>query len=222
MGPLQAARYLMDGYLDTETFARNVFRMGRAAGARLETDADIPEPTAVRWRDAWVASQGDPETAAPPVLGAGLRYVTDTIDPEAAAWIEARRFNATEVARLFRVPGRRIGLPSGDSRTYATARDDDADFMRTCVGAYTDPITEAWSALLPSGRNAAEDVRVVLDWSALLAPTPAEQVAYLAAATTAGIMTTDEARSALGLDPSVVVEASAITAAAAPEPVEAP
>jgi HK97 family phage portal protein len=216
VGPIQAARYLLDGYLDTEAYARNVFRSGEVSGARLETDADIAEATAERWRDAWLEAHSDPTAPTIPVLGAGLRYVTDLIDPEAAAWVAARLHNATEVARLFRVPGRRVGLPSGDSVTYATARDDDAAFMRTTITAYTDPITEALSALLPSGRNATEDETVVIDWSALLAPTPSEHATYLLALLSAGVVTLAEVREALGYDADVIAEAEAITAAAAP------
>jgi phage portal protein BeeE len=215
VGPLQAARYLIDGFVDVETYARNVFRSGEVSGARLETDADIPEPTAQRWRDAWIAAHSDPANPTIPVLGAGLRYVTDLIDPEAAAWIAARQYNAQEIARLFRVPGRRVGLPSGDSVTYATARDDDAAFMRTTVTAYTDPISEGLSSLLPSGRNASEDETVAVDWSLLLAPTPVEQAAHVMALHAAGIISTDEARIPLGYEPGIVVDAEAITAAAA-------
>jgi Phage portal protein len=212
-GPLQAARYVVDGYADTETYARNVFRSGEGAGAgpRLETDADITEATAARWAEAWQASHGDPASRRIPVLGAGLKLATDVIDPGTAAWIEARRYNAQMVAALFRVPARRVGLPSGDPSTYATERDDDRAFMRSTVAGYVDPITDAWSSLLPYGRNAAEDERVVMDWSSALAPSPQEQVDYLAAAIGAGLMTTDEGRAALGLDPSVVVNAEAIT-----------
>jgi hypothetical protein len=199
VGPLQAARMLLDGFGDVEAYASNLFRSGAGTGPRLEADVDLPESTATRWRDYWVEQHSDPNDPRIPVLGAGLRLATDLIDPSTAAWIEARRYNATEVARLFGVPGRRVGLPSGDSMTYATARDDDAAYMRTTVAAYTDPIADAWTALLPSGRNATEDTVVVFDWSDMLAPTPSEQVAYLASAVDAGIMTVDEARASLRL-----------------------
>lgn len=199
LGPLQAARALLSGFIDVESYASNLFRSGAGTGPRLEADTDLPETTAARWRDYWIEQHSDPNDPRIPVLGAGLRLATDLIDPSTAAWIEARRYNSTEVARLFGVPGRRVGLPSGDSMTYATARDDDAAFMRYTVSAYTDPVADALTSLLPSGRNATEDTRVVFDWSALLNPTPADQVAYLAAATQAGIMTIAEARSALGL-----------------------
>lgn len=201
VGPLQAARMLIDGFGDVEAYASNLFRSGAGTGPRLEADVDLPESTATRWRDYWVEQHSDPNDPRIPVLGAGLRLATDLIDPSTAAWIEARRYNATEVARLFGVPGRRVGLPSGDSMTYATARDDDAAFMRYTVSAYTDPVADAWTSLLPSGRNATEDTRVVFDWTDLLTPTPADQVDYLSAAVGSGLMTVDEARSAMRLPP---------------------
>jgi HK97 family phage portal protein len=199
LGPLQAARSLIGGFLDTEAYAANLFRSGAGTGPRLEADTDLPETTAQRWRDYWIEQHSDPATSTIPVLGAGLRLATDLIDPTTAAWIDARRYNATEVARLFGVPGRRVGLPSGDSVTYATAQDDDAAFMRYTVSAYTDPIADAWTQLLPSGRNATEDTRVVFDWRRLLNPTPGAQIDYLTTAVAGGLMTVEEARTQLGL-----------------------
>jgi phage portal protein BeeE len=213
LGPLQAARAMVAGFVDVETYASNVFRQGLAFGPRLEADADLPQSTAERWRDYWAEQHNDPNDPRIPVMGAGLRLATDLIDPETAAWVAARQYNATEVARLFGVPARRVSLPAGDSVTYATARDDDAAFMRSTMSAYTDPFADALTSLLPPGRNATEDVRVVFDWSTLLNPTPAEQVEYLAAAVAAGIMTVAEARTALGLS------AVDVAALAAPVPV---
>lgn len=201
VGPLQAARLIASGYVDTETYASRIFRMGVGTGPRMETDADLPQDTAARWRDYWIEQHGDPTDPRMPVLGAGLRIATDLIDPETAAWVAARQYNAGEIARLFRVPASRLDLPTGSSLVYATARDNDAALMRYTVSAYTDPIADALTRLLPSGVNATEDERVRFDWTALLTPTPADQIAYLTAAVDSGLMTLDEGRAALGLDP---------------------
>jgi HK97 family phage portal protein len=201
VGPLQAARLVGRGYIDTETFASNIFRTGAGTGPRMETDADLPQDTAARWRDYWVEQHGDPSDPRMPVLGAGLRIATDLIDPETAAWVEARQYNAGEIARLFRVPASRLDLPSGGSLVYQTARDNDAAFMRHTISAYLGPIADALTRLLPTGVNATEDETVRFDWSALLTPTPADLLEYVTAAVTAGVMTTDEGRAMLGLEP---------------------
>lgn len=197
LGPLSAARVAMGEYLEVERYAGRIFAAGTYSGGRLETTEDIPKQTAERWRDQWVGARA---SGAIPVLGAGLRYVNDLIDPADAQWIDARQFDAQEVARFFGMPPRYLGLPSGDASTYATARDNDAALMRFGVAGYSDPIGEALSFLLPPGRNETEDVRVRLDLDALLAGTLSDRVDVWAKAIAAGWLTVDEVRASEGLD----------------------
>lgn len=200
LGPLSAGRVALGDYLAVERYAGQVFARGTVSGGRLETDQDIPEQTAERWSQRWVAKRNDPAQGIP-VLGGGLRYVSDVINPADAQWIEARSFDAQEVARLFGVPPRYLGLPSGDASTYATARDNDAALMRFGLAGFTDAIGEALSSLLPPGRNETEDVRVRLDLDALLAGTMADRVGVWRDALAAGWLTVDEVRASEGLDP---------------------
>lgn len=214
VGPLQASRVIASGFVDTETYASNVFGTGAGTGPRMEAEADIPEETATRWRDYWAEQHNDPTDPRMPVLGAGLRIATDLIDPATAAWIEARQYNAGEIARLFRVPASRLDLPTGSSLVYATARDNDAAFMRYTISAYTDPVAEALTGLLPNGVNATEDESVSMSWESLLSPTPTDLIDYLAAAVGAGLMTREEARGALRLPtlPAAPPDPASVTA----------
>lgn len=198
MGPLSAARLALGEYLEVERYAGRIFRRGTISGGRLETDQDVTPATADRWATRWAEKR---DTAAIPVLGAGLRYVNDVLNPADAQWIQAREFDAQEVARFFGMPPRYLGLPSGDSTTYATARDNDAQLMRFGVSTYTDSIGEALSSLLPPGRNEVEDVRLALDLDALLRGTTADRYAAWGAALSAGWLTADEVRASEGLDP---------------------
>lgn len=172
VGPIQAARAALHGYLSVDGYAADAFGSGRTfSGGYLSTDQDIDEDTATAYRDKLVERNAD--TAAPPlVLGNGLTWQTSALSPADAQWIEARQFNAQEVCRMYGIPPRYLGLPSGDSTTYATARDNDAQLLRTCVSGYTNTIAHGLSQLLPPGRNADEDQRVGFDFDAWLG-TPA-------------------------------------------------
>jgi HK97 family phage portal protein len=198
LGPLSAARLSMGEYLEVERYAGRIFSRGTVSGGRLETDVDITEATAQRWASSWADKRA---TGSIPVLGAGLRYVNDVINPADAQWIQSREFDAQEVARWFGVPPRYLGLPSGDASTYATARDNDAALMRFGVAGYADSIGEALSTLLPPGRNELEDERVRLDLDALLRGTIVDRVDVWAKALQAGWLTVDEVRASEGLDP---------------------
>lgn len=202
VSPIGAARLALAGYLDTDRFAARVFAAGRGqTGGHLETDLEISEESATRYRDAWVKSQGDPASSSIPVLGGGLRYATDTIDPRDAQWIESRGYNSTEIARLFGLPPRFLGLPSGDSVTYATARDNDAAFIRFTLAPYIAEIESALSSLLPFGRTEAEDQRIVLNTDSLLRSTTEDRWAAYSTALSAGFLTVDEVRRSEGLPP---------------------
>lgn len=198
LGPLAAARARMGEYLDVEGYAGSIFTRGTVSGGRLETDVDIAPETADRWADRWAEKRSNGQI---PVLGAGLRYVNDVLNPADAQWIQAREFDAQEVARWFGVPPRYLGLPSGDASTYATARDNDAQLMRFGLATYTDSIGEALSSLLPPGRNETEDVEVRLDLDALLKGTTADRFTAWQTALSSGWLTVDEVRASEGLEP---------------------
>jgi HK97 family phage portal protein len=201
VGPVQAARRFLSGALDTDAYAADIIASGRGdQGAYLYTTSDITEATAGRWSDRWMTRRSDPASGIP-VLGAGLELRSSLLNPADAQWLEGREFNAQEVARLFNVPPRYLGLPSGDASTYATARDNDVALFRYCIAGFTDPIADAWSSLLPPGRNTEEDVRVVFDPSGWLAPTDMERNEADAIAISSGIKTPDEVRAERAMPP---------------------
>jgi HK97 family phage portal protein len=200
----------LGGYVDTDAYAARVFRAGRGhTGGRLETDQDIMPESARRYRDDWLAAQSDPHESSIPVLGAGLRYATDSINPKDAQWIESRGYNSAEIARLFGVPPRYLGLPSGDSVTYATARDNDAAWIRTSLAPYIAEIESALSMLLPFGRTDSEDQRAVLNTESLLRSTTEDRWSAYSLGLSAGFLTVDEVRRSEGLPPLTDVPADA-------------
>lgn len=164
LGPLQAARLAMSGYLDTESHAASLFESGTHSGGRLETEQDIPPDTAVRWQDQWVTYR---KTGKIPVLGAGLSYSNDIINARDAQWVEARQFNQTQVFMMYGIPPDVMGaaLTGSASLTYSNSRDNDRRFRRNCLAAFTQQLEDSLSLLLPPGRNVAEEQRVEFDYS---------------------------------------------------------
>lgn len=168
LGPLQNAREMLTGYLTVERYAQSLFDRGTTSGGRLETDQELAPTTAKRYADRWAEHRRRPDDTIP-VLGSGLRYVNDVINARDAQWLEARQFNDQEIARLFGVPMRYLGLPSGDSTTYATARDNDAFFLRASVVSYTNSISGGLSRLVGSGSGETNAARITFDYTSWLA-----------------------------------------------------
>jgi len=170
VGPIQAARTAMAGYRDVDDYANQMFGAGRGySGQALTTDQDIDQETAEHYQARVIERSTDP-LAPPLVLGSGLKWQSLTMPPKDAQWLESRLFNAQEVCRMYGVPPRYLGLPSGDATTYATARDNDAQLLRTSVSRYTNSLAGGLSMLLPAGRSADEDQTIRFDFSAWLGP----------------------------------------------------
>ena len=147
ISPVQAAYRSMVGYMTVEQQATQLLGQGTYSGGRLETDQDITETTAARWQDKWIENR---LTGKLPVLGAGLRYVNDLIDPRDAQWLESRLFNAQQVAQLYGVPPDYLGMAmsgGSSSLSYANSQDNDRRFRRNCLEAFTSQIEDALSQL---------------------------------------------------------------------------
>lgn len=211
LGPLQAARAGVAGWLDVEAYSANIFSSGRGTTGRyMSTEKDLPPETLEAYADVWMEKQADP-LARMPALGGGLKIEDSMLDPETAQWLGNREFNAQEACRMYGIPPRYLGLPSGDASTYATARDNDAQLLRFATAPITDGIADAWSSLLPAGRNAEEDVEIKFSAGRMLAPTPLEENQSDQIAIAAGILTADEVRQrrSLGAAPAEKVTANA-------------
>ena len=195
-GPIQAARYSMGNYLDTESYGSDIYGDGVPAGI-LKTEHDLTQSSADRYKADWMAASGDPVR----VLGSGLSFEALRLNPRDAAWLDARRFNGEEIARLYLIPAHKLNLAVSSGLTYSNPESLERDYLRGCIAGYVEPIERAASALLPDGRNADEAMSVDFDYRGLLRTTTAERYASYGAALAAGFLTVDEVRDLEGLPP---------------------
>jgi phage portal protein BeeE len=157
LSPVQAARQTITGMADVERQASTLLQSGNYLGGRLETDLDIDPDTARRIRAQWVAER---KTGQIPIIGAGVKYVTDTLSPADAQWLESRAYSAQQIAALYGVPNSFLGvsLMGGQSSlSYANAQDNLAAFRRNALSAFTKKLEIAVSTLLPNGTQAQFD-----------------------------------------------------------------
>ena len=164
-GPVQLAQAAFRGYLDTESYTGNLFAGGSYSGGLLTSDMDLPPETAKRYQDTWITNR---QTGRIPVLGSGLSYENTTLSPADAQWIEARGFNAAQIAMMFGIPPDFLGMSlvgSASSLSYSNAQDNNRRYRVNAVAAFTQQIEDALSTLLPPGRNAAEETRIVFDYT---------------------------------------------------------
>ena len=85
-----------------------LFRSGASPGGVLEHPGIVKDPERVResWNSVYQGSGNSHKIA---VLEEGMKYTPIGISPEQAQFLETRKFQINEIARIFRVPPHMVG-----------------------------------------------------------------------------------------------------------------
>lgn len=121
---------------------------------------------------------------------AGLKYVNPSASAEAMQLVEARAFQAAEVARQLNLPAYAINAPTNDSLTYATTEGNRRDLVEITYAPYI----AAMEQRLSLGDVTPLGTQVVLDFTAFVRGDLSSVITTGAAAVAAGLMTTTEVR----------------------------
>jgi HK97 family phage portal protein len=101
--PIAMAKNAIGLAIATEEYGAKFFANGAAPSGVLEHPGTIKDPTKVR--DAWQSQFGGSQNSGKvAVLEEGMKYTPISISPEQAQFLQTRRFQINEIARIFRVP----------------------------------------------------------------------------------------------------------------------
>ena len=101
--PIAMAKNAVGLAIATEEYGAKFFANGAAPGGVLEHPGTIKDPQKVK--DSWNAAyQGSQNAHRVAVLEEGMKYQPIGISPEQAQFLETRKFQINEIARIFRVP----------------------------------------------------------------------------------------------------------------------
>lgn len=110
LSPLSLAREAVAAGLAAEEYANRLWANGALAGGVLKVPAKIDEPTAEKLKARWRERVGGLDRAHDvAVLDAGAEFQQLTIPPEDAQFLETRRFQVSEIARLYGIPPHLLG-----------------------------------------------------------------------------------------------------------------
>jgi len=150
--PIAMAKNAIGMALATEEYGATFFANGANPGGVLEHPGVIKDPQKVR--DSWnSAYQGGGKAHKVAVLEEGMSYKTIGIPPEQAQFLETRKFQLNEIARIFRVPPHMIG--DLDRSSFSNIEQQGLEFVKYTL----DPWVIRWeqvlqkSLVLPSERN---------------------------------------------------------------------
>ena len=101
--PIAMAKNAIGLAIATEEYGAKFFANGAAPSGVLEHPGTIKDPSKVReaWQTQFGGSQNSGKVA---VLEEGMKYTPISISPEQAQFLETRKFQINEIARIFRVP----------------------------------------------------------------------------------------------------------------------
>jgi len=93
-----------------EKFGSKFFSNGARAGVGLKHPKTLSDPAYKRLQDTWNEQhQGTDNAHKVAILEEGMDIVTMGVPPEEAQFLETRKFQVAEIARIFRVPPHMIG-----------------------------------------------------------------------------------------------------------------
>ena len=106
--PIAMAKNAIGLAIATEEYGAKFFANGAAPSGVLEHPGTIKDPA--RLRENWNATfGGSANSGKVAVLEEGMKYTPISISPEQAQFLETRKFQINEIARIFRVPPHMVG-----------------------------------------------------------------------------------------------------------------
>ena len=159
--PIAMARNAVGLALATEEYGSKFFANGANPGGVLEHPGVVKNPEQLR--ESWYGQFGGSGKAHKiAVLEEGLKFHAIGIPPEAAQFLQTRKFQTTEIARIFRIPPHLIG--DLEKATFSNIEHQSLEFVKYSIGPWVVRWEQAlMQALLLPGEKSGFFIRFNLD-----------------------------------------------------------
>jgi HK97 family phage portal protein len=160
--PIAMAKNAVGLALATEDYGAAFFANGANPGGVLEHPGVIKPEQADRLRESWQSQFGGANAHKVAVLEEGLKFHQMSIPPEQAQFLETRKFQINEIARIFRVPPHMVG--DLEKSSFSNIEQQSLEFVKYTL----DPWVVRWEqslmqALVLPSEKAAVSIRFNLD-----------------------------------------------------------
>ena len=148
--PIAMARNAIGMAIACEEYGAKFFANGAAPGGVLEHPGTIKDPQRVResWQSTFGGSGNANKNA---VLEEGMKYTPIGISPEQAQFLETRKFQINEIARIFRVPPHMVG--DLDKSSFSNIEQQSLEFVKYTL----DPWVIRWEQSIMRALLSAEE-----------------------------------------------------------------
>ena len=148
--PIAMAKNAIGMAIACEEYGAKFFANGAAPGGVLEHPGTIKDPQRVR--ESWQSTFGGSGNANKiAVLEEGMKYTPTGITPEQAQFLETRKFQINEIARIFRVPPHMVG--DLEKSSFSNIEQQSLDFVKYTL----DPWVIRWEQSIQRSLLNAEE-----------------------------------------------------------------
>lgn len=149
MRPADTGREAIGLGLATEEFGARFFGNGAQPGAVLQHPGTLSPEAYARITKSWeTRHQGLSNAQRIAVLEEGMSLETIGVDPDAAQFLETRKFQVREIARLFGVPPHKIG--DLEQATFSNIEHQAIEFVTDAIRPTAENIEQRYGASLLS------------------------------------------------------------------------
>lgn len=125
--PIAMAKNAIGLAIATEEYGSKFFANGANPSGVLEHPGVLKDPSKIR--DSWTQTFGGSGNANKvAVLEEGMKYTPISISPEQAQFLETRKFQINEIARIFRVPPHMLG--DLERSTFSNIEEQSLEFVK--------------------------------------------------------------------------------------------
>ena len=150
--PIAMAKNAIGMAIACEEYGAKFFANGAQPSGVLEHPGTLKDPSRVResWQSTFGGSHNANKVA---VLEEGMKYTPISISPEQAQFLETRKFQINEIARIFRVPPHMVG--DLEKSSFSNIEQQSLEFVKYTL----DPWVIRWeqslqrALLLPQEKN---------------------------------------------------------------------
>lgn len=149
--PIAMARNAIGMSMAAEDFGATFFANGATPGGVLEHPGIVKDPE--RLRESWHAQFSGKNSYNIAVLEEGMTFKPMSIPPEEAQFLETRKFQIDEIARIFRVPPHMVG--DLEKSSFSNIEQQSLEFVKYTVGPWVARWEQslAQALLLPSEKK---------------------------------------------------------------------
>jgi HK97 family phage portal protein len=135
--PIAMAKNAIGMAIACEEYGAKFFSNGAAPSGVLEHPGILKDPARIResWQQTFGGSGNAHKVA---VLEEGMKYTPISINPQEAQFLETRKFQIDEIARIFRIPPHMIG--DLDHSTFSNIEQQSLEFVKYTL----DPWVTRW------------------------------------------------------------------------------